>query len=115
MVFPMLAQQLLYWIPLVPPPFHAIKGEAKAASCAYGGVELLVLARNIDPLNWTPFPLPPPLSFRTPCPMTRISPLKFDCPVILSAPVTTSTPEPVLLPKLKSPFTYVICGAASVP
>src|SRR5258708_3873323 len=102
MVFPTLAQQLLYWIPFVPPPFHAIKGEAKVASCAYGAVELLVLARNIDPLNWPP---PLPFSFMTPCPMIRISPLKLDCPLILSAPVTTSTPEPLVLPKLKSPFT----------
>src|SRR5437016_3995874 len=102
MLFPTLAQQLLYWIPLVPPPFHAICGVPKAASCAYGAVELLVLARNTDPLNWPP---PPPFSTSCPWPIIRINPLKLEFPVILSVPVTTSTPEPLLLPKLKSPFT----------
>src|SRR5258707_8346072 len=50
-----------------------------------------------------------------PCPMIKISPLKLEFPEILSVPVTTSTPEPLLLPKLKSPFTKVISGLASVP
>src|SRR6266853_4216433 len=106
MVFPMLAQQLLNWIPFVPPPFHAMLGDPSAASWAYGGVvvdtELLVLARKIDPLNW---PLPPPLSDNDPWPMTRISPSKLELPVMFSVPVTTRTPAPLALPKLKSPFT----------
>src|ERR1700687_1657684 len=102
MLFPMLAQQLLYWIPLVPPPFHPIVGWPKLASCAYGDVEALVLATNTDPLNWL---LPPPCPNKIPCPMTRTRPLKLEFPVILSVPVTTITPAPLLLPKLKSPFT----------
>src|SRR6266567_7826146 len=102
MVFPMLAQQLLNWIPFVPPPFHAIWGVPSVASCVYGAVELLVLARKIDPLNC---PLPPPLSDNDPCPTTRISPSKLELPVMFSVPVTTRTPAPLALPKLKSPFT----------
>ena len=60
------------------------------------------LARKIDPLNW---PLPPPLSDNDPWPTISISPSKLELPVMFSVPVTTRTPAPLALPKLKSPFT----------
>src|SRR5258708_38856776 len=46
--------------------------------------------------------------------LIKISPLKLEFRVILSDPVTARTAEPLLLQKLKSPFTKVISGLASV-
>src|SRR6476646_591327 len=101
-------------MPLPPPPFQFTTGFAGAEDAGNGlPLESTVRATKKAPLNWPP---PPPETETVPWPMTNTMPLKLTRPFRFKLPVTSRMPAPdVPPPKLRSPFTTVICGLASVP